>query len=176
MSPGSSEPAAQIPPQQGLAEGSLASGSDSASRRWELAGWIVIALNSLLMMLHVIPFYHRWYRVPVNLVGTLFFFVSMATVALMLVGYLFKRRFRRAAIILAAVLALLFVTTHSYDWRTGLTERIIQAHYCRENRPVEEGRVLGGITNTGRMFINDSHCLIAVCDEEFYYCDRPAQR
>jgi len=176
MNSSSSESNSHVSPQQEPVEVSQASGRDSGTRRWELAGWMVIAFNLLLLILYVIPFYHRWYRVPVNLLGTLFFFASIATVALMLVAYLFKRRFSRAVMILVIGIAFFFATTHYYDWRTGLTERIIQAHYCRENRPVEEELVLGGIINTGRMFINDSHCLIVVCDEEFYYCDRPAER
>ena len=164
-------------PQQGTGKMDLRSKRYSVAQILEMAGWIAIASYSLLVLLYVIPFYNRWYRVTVNLLGTIMLFVSIVVVPFVLVPLcLFKRQYSRAVIIVALELILIFATHNAYNWRVRLTERLVQAYYCRENRPVEAKLVLGGIINTGQMFINDSHCLIVVCDEEFYYCDRPAER
>lgn len=150
----------------------------SAARVLELAGCIAVGSYFLLLILYVVPFYNRWYRVPVNLLNSASCCIGIVAVVFVLLPlYLFTRRFRRGVVFTALVLLLFFATRPAYSWRVQLTERLIQAYYCGENRPAEPELVLGGIINTGGgWFINDSHCLIMVCDEEFYYCDRPAER
>ena len=102
--------------QQGTVEIDSQPNRYSAARVLELAGWMAVASCFLLVILYVVPFYNRWYRVPVNLLGTVLFFVSIVAVALVLVPlYLFKRRFSRAMIIIALGLVLFFATLHTYN-------------------------------------------------------------
>jgi hypothetical protein len=144
---------------------------------FEYAAWILAALNALAITLYVIPFYNRWYRIPVNVVSTALLYTSLVAIALILIPvYFYKKLFGRLAICVVVGFLLLAATRHAYGWRVYLTKQMIQTHYCEDNRPVSNNPVLGGIINTGGMFINDSHCLIVICDEEFFYCDREPER
>ena len=125
----------------------------------------------LLLVLRITPFYNRLYRLAVNLLHIAVFFVSMSAVVFGLVPYyVYKKRFGRALLCVGLGLLACFTVQHVHNWRVGLTERLIRTWYCQEGCPVEADTILGGIENTGGMYINDSHCLMAVCSEEFYYC------
>ena len=165
---------------------------------WELAGWIAVTAYYLLTILYLVPFYNPWFRVPVNLLSIVLFFISMAAIAFVLIPlYLYKKRFYRSVACIALGFLLFVAAKHTYDWRVQLTEKLIQTYYCREKKVDVKGDLLIGITNGGGMFmndfpclyvtsremmcaplgmfINDSHRLIVAWDEEFYYCDREAE-
>ncbi len=143
----------------------------SRTLTFEVVGWLTIASYFLLFVLCITPFYNRLYRVVVNLLHLTVFFVSISAIVLGLVPYyVYKKRFGRALLCVGLGLHTFFTVQHVHNWRVGLTERLIRTRYCQEGSPVEADTILGGIENTGGMYINDSHCLIVVCSEEFYYC------
>lgn len=142
---------------------------------WEIAGWIAVTAYSLLTILYLVPYYNPWYRVPVELLGIVLFFISMTAIAFVLIPlYLYKKRFCRSMACIALGFLLFVAAKHTYDWRVQLTEKLIQTHYCCENMIGQKGTVLGGIDNGGGVFINKYHCPIEIC-KEFYYCDREAE-
>jgi len=170
---------------------------------WEIAGWIAVTAYSLLTILYLVPCYNPWYRVPVNLLNVVLFFIGIAAIAFVLIPlYLYKKLFYTSVACIALGFLFFFAAKHTYDWRVQLTEKLIQTRYCRENKVIiQKGVVLGGITNGGGVFMNDFHCLNVttgvfemVCaplgmfindshrlivvweDEEFYYCDKEAER
>lgn len=147
----------------------------STVQKLELAGWVAVTAYCLLTILYLVPFYNPWFRVPVNLLSIVMFFISLATIAFVLVPlYLYKKRFYRCVACIALGFIIIIAAKHTYDWRVQLTEKLIQTHYCRENKIYQKGTVLGGITNAGGVFANKYHCPTEIC-KEFYYCDREAE-
>jgi len=150
--------------------------------RWERAGWWVLALYGLTLVLHIVPWYHPGYRTPVQLAHGVLLVASALAIALVLIPTGVRRQqWRRLLAVLSAGLVLFIGTGQAHAWRLALTDRILQAHHCHDNTQAGGARVLGGLVRAGGLgagdgagFINSTHCLIVVCQEEVFQCHRPS--
>ncbi len=134
----------------------------------------------LLFVLVLIPYYNWFYRVLVNSLHNLFFWILLAVTLLLIPIRLFRKQLNSILILLIIAGTIYFLRSHVDNWRYLLTDHIIQTRHCEidSNSLKLESQILGGINEIGvdgstkRMgvFENSSHCLIVVCLEEFYYC------
>ena len=136
-------------------------------------GWTIVGAYVVLLTLYIVPFYNPAYRVIVGLLSNLFSVLAAAAIGCVLVPLaLFRRRLRKALLFLGLGIVLFLATRGAYHWRRAWTERQIQTRYCQESETGTTDIVLGGITHTEGLFINDTHCLFVACPEEFYTCEQ----
>jgi len=153
-----------------------------AGTRLERTAWWVLALYGLTLVLHTVPWYHPGYRVPVQLASTVLLVASALAIVLVLMpAYVRHRQWGRALAGLCAGTALIVGTGHAHAWRMAWTDHLLQTHHCHENTQVSSARVLGGLVRAGGLgagdgaeFINSTHCLLVVCQEELFRCPRPS--
>lgn len=134
--------------------------------------FLVLAALSLTLILHVVPFYNWWYRILLGLFGSILLFLSPLAVLVLIVNLLSFRQVRQLILILIWTLAIFLTWKYILPLREPITARIIQLAYCQENSPGKGETILGGIQHIGYVFVNDSHCILPACKEEFYYCDK----
>lgn len=144
---------------------------------WRKSEILDITLYALALILILTPYYSVRYRILVNLLHFVLFWLSLFIIAITFIRLCISHA-SVGRIFLALGLGLLvwFTGRQAHDWRYAITDGIIKGRYCdREN---VEPRILGGITEiridgverTGA-FENASHCVLVPCVEEFYYCD-----
>jgi len=149
---------------------------------WRKPEILVAVFYFLTFDLALVPYYNWLYRVTVNLLHIVSFWVSLSVIAFIFIRlYINKRRFRRMLLVFTLGLLVLFAGSQINSWRYFITDEYIRSNYCAANGVEAEGLVLGGIKaikvdgieRTGA-FENDSHCVFVACAEEFYYCDDAA--
>lgn len=151
------------------------------TRPLRLAWWAVL-LHALSLGLLVVPWYHPVYRLPVQLLNLALLVTSALAIVLVLMpAYVRHRQWGRALAGLCAGTALIVGTGHAHAWRMAWTDHLLQTHHCHENTQVSSARVLGGLVRAGGLgagdgaeFINSTHCLLVVCQEELFRCPRPS--
>jgi hypothetical protein len=138
---------------------------------------LVTVLYCLTFVLVLIPYYNGLYRVPVNSLHAVLFWISLLIIALALIRLCIHRaRFERVLLTLALGLLVLLAGSQVHRWRYSITNAYIRSHNCVRNDaqdPIPGGIreiKVDGIERTGA-FENSSHCLFVSCSEEFYYCD-----
>ncbi|MBA4264486.1 MAG: hypothetical protein C0453_05345 [Comamonadaceae bacterium] len=153
-----------------------------AGTRLERIAWWVLALYGLALVLRIVPWYHPGYRFPVHLANTLLLIASALSIVLLLIPACIRsQQWRRLLAVLSAGLVLFIVTGQAHAWRLALTDGILQAHHCQDNTQTGGARVLGGLVRAGGLgagdgteFINSTHCLLVVCQEERFRCPQPS--
>lgn len=145
-------------------------------RIWKRPEILVAVLYSLVFVLVLMPNYNWLYRVPVNLLHGVLFWISLFIIALRFIHLCMRRAcFDSVLLTLCLGLLVLLAGSQAHHWRYSITETYIRSHCCEGSGP--EDLVLGGITEmrvagierTGA-FENSSHCVFVSCSEEFYYC------
>lgn len=135
----------------------------------ERAAFALLGALSLALLFSIVPFYNWWYRILMGFAGAILLLLSPLAVGLLLALSLHRRRAKRLLLIATWGLGLFLAWRYILPLRHSLTDLIIQRIYCQH--PLDQGEIiLGGIRHSEHIFINDSHCLIVVCAEEFYYC------
>lgn len=134
--------------------------------------FLVLAALSITLILQVIPFYNWWYRVLLGIVGIILLFLSPFAVLILVVNLFSFRQVRRLILILVWTLVMFLTWRYILPLREPITAGIIQRAYCHENTPGKGETILGGIRHVDYIFLNDSHCILPVCKEEIYYCDK----
>lgn len=135
----------------------------------ERTAFIFLGALSLIFLLNIVPYYNWWYRIFLGLVKTLLLLLSPVAAIVLLALSFYRRQTRRLLFVATWILTLFLLWRYALPLRQPLTELIIQQVYCQ--RPLDQGEIiLGGIRHFEHSFINDSHCLIVVCAEEFYSC------
>jgi hypothetical protein len=134
----------------------------------------------LAFVLVMVPYDNWFYKLFADSLHFVSFVISVFVIAFILIPYyISKRRFRRAGLFIALGIVVLFAGFRVQSWRYLVTDAIIKNRYCGQNASGDYGLILGGIREiridgaperTGA-FVNESQCLIAVCSEEFHYCD-----
>ncbi len=137
-----------------------------------VAPFLVLAVLSLILILEIVPYYGWLYQIGLGLLGTIFLLLSPLAVLILFVNALYHRRWRQLLLVLGWALAIFLTWGYLLPLREPITARVIQTFYCGESHSGEQETVLGGIQRIGRTFVNDSHCILPMCREEFYYCDK----
>jgi len=153
-----------------------------AGTRLERTSWWLLALYGLTLVLRIVPWYHPGYRLPVQWASTVLLVASALAIVLVLIPACMRRQQRRRLLaVLSAGLVLFIGAGQAHAWRLALTDRILQAHHCHDNKQSGGARVLGGLVRAGGLgagdgaeFINSTHCLLVVCQEERFRCPRPS--
>jgi len=138
------------------------------------------AIYCLVTFLVIVPYYHKFYRWGVNFFDTLIFLTTISNLVFVFFPILvYKRRIKRALLVIVSSILIIFVQVFHEDWRYGITDIYLQKYYCGAEEV--RGEILGGIIElTGYagteafdgVFENDAHCFSSIgCAEEFYYCD-----
>ena len=146
-------------------------------RIWGKPEILVTALYFLSFVLALIPYYNGLYRVLVNLLHVVLFWISLIIIVFAFIHLCIRRaHFGRVLLALALSLLVLLADSQVHRWRYSITSAYIGSHYCEGDNA--EDLVLGGITEikvdgTERTeaFENSSHCVLVSCSEEFYYCN-----
>lgn len=134
----------------------------------------------LAFVLVMVPYYNWFYRLFADSLHFALLAISIFVIAFFLIPYyISRRRFRRMRLVIALGIVMLFAGFRVQSWRYSVTDAIIKNRYCGQNASGDYGFILGGIREiridgaperTGA-FVNEAQCLIAVCSEEFHYCD-----
>ncbi|MDZ7863720.1 hypothetical protein [Acidovorax sp.] len=150
--------------------------------RLERAGWWVLALYGLTLVLHIVPWYHPGFRPPVQLAnGALLVAGALAIVLVLVPAYARRQQWGWLLASLSAGLALFMGTGQAHAWRLAWTDHLLQTRHCNDSTQASGTRVLGGLVRTGGLgagggaeYVNSTHCLFVVCREEFFPCLRPS--
>ena len=140
----------------------------------------IASLYSLAFTLVLTPYYNWFYRIGVNLI---YFVIFPATLLLVFFAripfYIYNRHFKKALLMVLLGLVIIFSGTQVDSWRFQLTNSYIQNTQCNTTQQTTNNLILGGIKEVRfegvadtNFFVNDSHCLIVVCTEEFYTCHK----
>ena len=134
----------------------------------------------LAFMLVIVPYYNWFYRLTVNFFYLIVFPLTSLIILLARVPfYIYKRHFKKVLLMVLLGLVIIFSRTHVNNWRFQLTNSYIQNTQCNTTQQTTNNLILGGIKEVRfegvadtNLFVNDSHCLIVVCAEEFYTCHK----
>lgn len=133
---------------------------------------LVLAAFSLTLILQVIPFYNWWYRLLLGISGNILLILSPLALLILVANLLYFRQVRQLILVLIWTLAIFLTWKYILPLREPITAQIIQRSYCQQNSPGNGETILGGIRHIDYIFVNDSHCILPACKEEFYYCDK----
>ena len=157
----------------------MASGSQSSTALFRKPEFVILIIYLISVFLILLPYYNYFYRIGIIFFNCLIFPLTLFTLVFILVPfYLINHRLKKALLIAGFGLLTLLLQSQFQEWRYSITDFYLQNTHCNLKSPVE-GNVLGGITEiklggnptskTGA-FENSTHCLMVVCEEEFYYC------
>ncbi|MBU2524061.1 hypothetical protein KKG71_02615 [Patescibacteria group bacterium] len=143
--------------------------------------WQIIIINNidyiislvfvLFLLLYISPLNHaKW-------IQSLFLLSLFYTVGWIIAGfiiyYLINKRFKRAIILFLIVGVAYVGAFYANNMRKIILQETINTFYCPADNLKYYDKILGGIIYAGSTgFLNETHCMMPMCQEEFYYCNR----